>query len=121
MFVGAQAFCFTAGRGVAHAEQMLEILAAVQLCQNKPFSSLHELVVRNSSALSGCICVLLHWDEPRQQLVRQLQQLGLPLTVLVVQSADAADELDLGPMKTDPASFHVLRVGQVAEGLQRIR
>lgn len=121
MFVGAQAFCFTAGRGVAHAEQMLEILAAVQLCQNKPFSSLHELVVRHSSALSGCICVLLHWDEPRQQLVRQLQQLGLPVTVLVVLSTDAPGEPDPGPMKTDPASFHILRVGQVAEGLQRIR
>src|SRR4051812_30729313 len=121
MFVGPQAFCFTAGRGVAHAEQMLEILAAVQLCQDKPFSSLQELVVRHSSSLSGCICVLLDWDEARQQLVRQLQQLGLPVTVLVVREADATAELDRGPMKSDPGSFHVLRTGQVAEGLQRIK
>ena len=33
LFVGPQSYCFTAGRGVAHVDQMLEILAAV----NEPF------------------------------------------------------------------------------------
>ncbi len=30
LFVGAEAYCFTAGRGLAHADQMLEILASVR-------------------------------------------------------------------------------------------
>src|SRR5262249_47616439 len=33
MFVGPQAFCFTTGRGLAHTDQMLEILAAVRICR----------------------------------------------------------------------------------------
>ncbi len=32
LFVGPEAYCFTAGRGLAHADQMLEILASVQPC-----------------------------------------------------------------------------------------
>ena len=30
LFVGPQSYCFTAGRGVAHVDQMLEILASVR-------------------------------------------------------------------------------------------
>ena len=30
LFVGPQSYCFTAGRGLAQADQMLEILAAVR-------------------------------------------------------------------------------------------
>ena len=32
LFVGAESYCFTAGRGLAHADQMLEILASVRAC-----------------------------------------------------------------------------------------
>ena len=35
LFVGAEAYCFTAGRGLAHADQMLEILASVRVCTEK--------------------------------------------------------------------------------------
>jgi len=31
LFVGAQAYCFTSGRGLAHVEQILEILARPHL------------------------------------------------------------------------------------------
>ena len=37
MFVGPEAYCFTSGRGVGHVEQMLEILASVQMCREKNF------------------------------------------------------------------------------------
>ena len=66
MFVGPQAFCFTAGRGLAHTEQMLEILASVAICRDKPFSSLRHLVMEHVGALSGCVCVFIAWDEERK-------------------------------------------------------
>ena len=40
LFVGPQSYCFTAGRGVAHVEQMLEILASVRACSDQPFRAL---------------------------------------------------------------------------------
>ncbi len=66
LFVGAQSYCFTAGRGLAHADQMLEILASVRACGDKPFATLEHLVLGHVSVVSGCICVLQKWDEARK-------------------------------------------------------
>jgi len=121
MFVGPRAFCFTAGRGVAHAEQMLEILASVSLTEVKEFRSLHDLVLEHTTALSGCICIFLAWDEPRRELVRHLKQLGLPLLVLVVQDTQEESSLEPGPMQDEPHALHLVSVGRVAEALQKLR
>ena len=59
LFVGPQSYCFTAGRGVAHVEQMLEILASVRACADQPFRALEHLVLSHVEAVSGCICVLV--------------------------------------------------------------
>jgi uncharacterized protein (DUF58 family) len=120
MFVGPQAFCFTAGRGVAHAEQMLEILASVNLCDSKPFRDLHDLVLRHTMAVSGCVCVLLAWDEPRRELVRHLKQLRLPLLVLVVQEKGNGRKLDPGPLQDQPECLHACPVGHIGEALQKL-
>ena len=58
LFVGAEAYCFTAGRGLAHADQMLEILASIRPCADKSFETLEHLVISHISVVSGCICVL---------------------------------------------------------------
>ena len=118
MFVGPQAFCFTAGRGLAHADQILEILASVSVCREQPFRALRELVVDHVAAVSGCVCVFVAWDEPRRELVRELRALGLPLLVLVV-TADGAT-LDPGPMKDQPERFHALTAGRIEAGLARL-
>ena len=79
LFVGPQSYCFTAGRGVAHADQMLEILASVQACADQPFRALEHLVLNHVGVVSGCICVLVAWDEPRRSFVEKLRALGLPV------------------------------------------
>jgi uncharacterized protein (DUF58 family) len=119
MFVGPQAFCFTAGRGVAHTEQILEVLAAVDLCPDKPFSKLEALVLQHITGVSGCLCIFLAWDEARQNLVQALRAFGLPLWVLVLAKPNDRP-LDLGPMASDPLNFHTLELGEIAEGLQRL-
>ncbi|HEY1490976.1 MAG TPA: DUF58 domain-containing protein, partial [Verrucomicrobiae bacterium] len=78
LFVGPQAYCFTAGRGLAHADQMLEILASVRVCPDEPFATLENLVVQHASSVSGCICVLLAWNDERRRLVEKLAGLGVP-------------------------------------------
>jgi uncharacterized protein (DUF58 family) len=119
MFVGTQAYCFTAGRGLAHTEQMLEILAAVEVCCTRPFGTLADLVLEHLATLSGCICVLLAWDEARQDFVRRLDALGIPLLVLVVTEAGAG-KLDPGPLRGD-VRFHQLELGRIGEQLARMR
>jgi uncharacterized protein (DUF58 family) len=121
LFVGTEAYCFTAGRGLAHADQMLEILASVRPCPDRPFSSLETLVLNHASAVSGCICVLLAWDDVRRDLVRKLKALGLPVLVLVVFEKAPARPLDPGPMRDEPDRLHALEIGRIEEQLATLK
>jgi len=67
MFIGPKAFCLTAGRGLAQVEQILEILATVEVCRDKDISALESLVAAHINTMSGCLCVFLTWDEPASQ------------------------------------------------------
>ena len=117
LFVGPKAYCFTIGRGLAHADQMLEILAAVRTCRDQPFARLRELAIEHGALVSGVVLVLLRWDEERRRLVEQLRGLRVPMRVLVIQEAGAAATLDPGPLRDQPECFHVLPVDKIAEKL----
>jgi uncharacterized protein (DUF58 family) len=119
MFVGPQAFCFTSGRGLGQTEQLLEVLAAVEICTDKRFSTLETLVLQHMSGVSGCVCILLAWDEPRQKLVQMLRAFGMPLLVLVLVKP-GSESMEAGPMADQPGSFHVVEMGKVEETLQRL-
>jgi uncharacterized protein (DUF58 family) len=143
LFVGAEAYCFTAGRGLAHADQMLEILAAVQPSPRAPtpevnqleqfltrmvtgrggvktFADLEHLVLNHSAVVSNCICILLDWDEPRRQLVQKLKTSGVPVWVVVLVAEAPKTPLDAGPLRDEPQCFHTLVLGEIETGLQRL-
>lgn len=120
LFVGPRAFCFTAGRGLAHADQMLEILASVQPCPDGAFGTLEHLVLNHAGAVSGCICVLLAWDEARRRFVEKLKALGLPALVLVIVPPGQGRRLEPGPMHDAPEHLHALEVGRIEEQLARL-
>lgn len=113
MFVGAQAYSFTAGRGVGHVDRMLEILAAVRPCTDRAFTTLADLVVSRHAGLSGAICVLVSWDDARRSLIDTLRGLGVPTLVLLVEDDESPGEPDLG-------NVHRLAVGKIAQGLARL-
>ena len=120
LFVGNESYCFTTGRGLAHVDQMLEILASVKNCADKGFDVLEQLVLNHIAAVSGCICVLQRWDEPRQHLIKLLRSLGVPLLVLVL-ARPGEPKPEPGPMSDDPASFHVLQTGQIEQQLAALK
>lgn len=117
LFVGAEAYCFSSGRGLGTTARMLEVLAGVQACGHRPFADLHRLVIERAGSLSGCIAVLLGWDADRRRFVERLGQLGIPtLTLVVVPSG--APAIESAPGVTAPV--HRLEVGRIAEGLGRL-
>ncbi len=116
MFVGDQAYTFTAGRGQLPMEGMLRILAAVQPCRDAGFPRLARSVLGRAGLLSGVVCVLLDWDPPRHDLVRRLRGLKLPVEVLLVTDASRPAP-DPGPMADAPGAFHVLHPGRLREQL----
>lgn len=118
MFVGPDAYVVTAGRGLGHTDQLLEVLASVAPCRDRPFSVLQRAVLAREASLSGCLCVLLGWDEPRRDLVRHLRALGLPTRAFVITppaTGEAAGELWFGG-----EDVHRLGVGRIAEDLARL-
>jgi hypothetical protein len=120
LFVGPQSYCCTAGRGLAHTDQMLEILASVRACSDQSFGALEHLVLNHISAVSGCICVLLAWDEGRRKFVEKLKAVGVPLLVLIITGGPQTPPLDPGPMRDEPDRFKILKIGQIKEGLARL-
>jgi len=121
LFAGEQAYCFTAGRGLAHADQMLEILASVHPYTDQPFSKLETLVLEHTPVVSGCICVLLSWDEVRRRMVEKMMMLSVPMLVIIVVEAGQKKNFDPGPMRDFPEHFHVVEAGRIEEGLLRLK
>jgi uncharacterized protein (DUF58 family) len=120
MFIGPDSYRFTSGRGLAHADQMLEILAGVRVCRERSFAALELLVLNHISVVSGCICVLLAWDEARRGFIQKIRALGIPALVLVVVDPGKDKALEPGPMQDDPDHFGVLEAGQIERDLARL-
>ncbi|MSQ71844.1 MAG: DUF58 domain-containing protein [Betaproteobacteria bacterium] len=127
LFAGTETFCYTAGRGQLQPAALLEVLAGVQMCRSEsadaspadpslptrqPLESLHHAVMQRRAALSGCVLVLIDWDEARRELVRRLRESGLALLVLLVSAE---------PVESPPAWLHVLTPGKIEEGLARLQ
>jgi uncharacterized protein (DUF58 family) len=120
MFVGPQAYCVTAGRGVGQTDHLLETLACVHPCTDKPFQALHHLVIERCGWLSGCICVLLSWSADRQRFVNHLHRLGVPTVVFQLVDPSSPRSTASDPNMQTPAWLHRLEVGRVAEALARL-
>jgi uncharacterized protein (DUF58 family) len=120
IFVGLEVYCFTAGRGLGQTDKILEVLADVQPCGTEPFDALFPTVMSKASFCSGCICIFVSWDEPRQKLVQLLRQLDIPVFVLVILQPDDTSIPDPGPLSDVADHFHVLRAGEIQMGLAQI-
>lgn len=121
LFVGAQSYCFTAGRGLGSSDQMLEILAGVQACSEKGFEELEHLVLNHIKVVSGCICVFLSWDESRKKFVEKLQALGVPVLTLVVTAPGQSNRISGTPAGHTGDQFLALEVGKIQQGLARLK
>jgi uncharacterized protein (DUF58 family) len=111
MFVGAEAYTYTAGRGQMQAGSLLEILAGVRPCRDKPFSTLGHALEARRGALTGCICVLTGWDEERADFLRRLHALGIAFRAIAVTPSPVADP---------PPWLLAVEAGKVQQGLARL-
>lgn len=121
LFVGNKSYCFTAGRGLGTADQMLEILASARNCADKPFSALEHLVFQHISVVTSCICVLQKWDETRREFIKKLKALNVPVTVLIVVPPGGGISGTDGTLVDAEGTLHVLEVGNISEGLAKLK
>ncbi len=117
LFVEAKAHCFTAGRGLGDTGRMLEILAGVRPCLDRPFSDLARMVAAQGALVSGCICVFLGYDAQRRALVRELLMQKVEVLGLVLAPANRPlPEVDNAP----GLRMLALHPGEVAGAVQTL-
>ena len=121
LFFAQEVHLVTAGRGVAGNDFLLEALACVSPCVDGDFATLSDSVVERTAGLSGCICILLDWDKPRREMIRRLEQAGVPALVLVISSGDDGEEvLEPGPMVAHPERLRTVHPEHIARDLRRL-
>ena len=117
LLVGHAAYRFTAGRGVAHADHLLEVLAEASPCRTGHFADLEALVLQHAAQLSGVLLVFLSWDAQRRHLVEALNAMNRPLLVLLL----VPNGVSLSTLKNLPAippeQFRLLETGHIPEQL----
>ena len=114
LFIGQEAHCFTAGRGLSGTFGLLEVLAGVQPIERGTIDLLAQHVLQRATALSSVVCVFQSWDQPRQKLVESLHAVGLPVSVLVVQ-----EQPEIMAKKPKPDCYlRYIRPSHLAEDLQ---
>lgn len=116
MFVGDQTYCFTSGRGVNHLPHLQEILASVQSCETDNFLQLQHAVLHRVGQCSSFVCVLMRWDESRQNLIKSLTVHGLPVAVFVLHNGSLTQE----QCPNKPEFFYLLRQQNLAAQLAAI-
>ena len=70
-----------------------------------------DAVERRASELSGCVCVLLAWDEERRRFIERMRHRGVPLLVLVVRGPEEGESLAAGPMADQPGRLRAVPAG----------
>lgn len=110
MFVREEPEVFTAGRGVARADRLMEVLARVEGSDEGSYESLRELVLRHAAEMTACVLVFSGWSEERADFLNRLRSSGLEVRVFVIGAGEEPDEEAL-------ADVHWLRWEHVREDL----
>jgi uncharacterized protein (DUF58 family) len=119
MFVNQEAIVMTAGQGIAKAEKMLEVLAAVEADVEVHFEELRRLVYSHRDNFSACFCVFPEWSADRAEFLRRLSHGGLEVLGLIVTRDPEGVQREL---REDPVPCRcvLLEPGRIQEGLMKV-
>ena len=90
---GDELHVFRAGRHTAHLENILEILACVEPSHKDAFADVSAAIVHELESISTAICVFIEWNTERRNLVRQIQEAGCALKIVLVR--DHSDDMNI--------------------------
>lgn len=83
MFVGNRIYAFSSGRGISHADRMLEVMASVQP-SSKDIEELLPAIQKNIQQLSGAICIFMDWTQAHQDIATVFDQARISAKIIVL-------------------------------------
>jgi uncharacterized protein (DUF58 family) len=99
MFVHDEPQVYTAGRGVARTDHLMEVLARVEGTEKGDYENLGRLVSQHANELTACVVVFSGWCSERKDLLDRLRESGLALTVYAVGVGEATEGALLSGVK----------------------
>lgn len=82
---GPQIYDLSAGRSLAHFENVLDVLASLEPTRGPAFEAVAPYLFERLARISTLVAVLLDLDPARVELLRRARQLGTELRTLVVR------------------------------------
>lgn len=110
MFVRKEPEVFTAGRGVARPDRLMDVLARVEASEEGGYDSLRRLILAHAAEMTAAVVVFCGWDDHRQEFLTVLHAAGLEVKVYAVGDGEAPAEVMRNGVRW-------LRRGQVQEDL----
>jgi uncharacterized protein (DUF58 family) len=95
---GSDVFRFTAGRALAHVEQIMEILSCIQAEDELDVQAAEGMLLPEAGQLSAVLFIVVKWDEKRARLIHAMRDRGVAVRVLILRPTKldtrlSADEL----------------------------
>lgn len=84
MLVGRHIYSFSSGRGLAHSENMLEILACAEPSEDKTILELVPALQSGIKNFSGAICIFLDWEAGHRKIYQVFKQSRSPVFIIVL-------------------------------------
>ncbi len=109
---GPQIYLLESGRSLAHMDQILEVLACLEFCQENPFAEIESMVLERMSLLTSVIVVLLQLDSARVHFLEKLSQYDVGLKVILCTSEQITNPFE-GKNRID---FQTIKPDSIMDG-----
>lgn len=105
---GDSVYRFQGGRHLSYLDDMLDILACLNPCNDEPLDRLTPDVMTEIANISSVVVVLLNWDERRKQFLTELSQTGAAVQSILICETPG-EQPDLPPVVKQVSADDVLK------------
>jgi len=111
---GPNIYYLQAGRSLAYLDQILDILACIDVCPRKPYGEIEPLLMEDFSRISAVIVLLLGWDDERREFLLRLKEVGVEMKIFLV--TNRKEDVDIGFIEGIFRSVQVLDSESISKG-----
>ena len=102
---GPNLYHLMAGRSLAYLDQILDILACVNVNPVEPFDTIEPELTENLSRISSVICIFTDWNQTRRAFAERLRAQGVAIKAIIVREGKCT----INPAEDEDA-FNGIRV-----------
>ena len=115
---GPDIYYLQAGRSLAYLDQILDILACLDVCRHKPYVKVEPTLMDELSQISTVIVLLLGWDDERREFLFHLKEMGVDMRVFFI--SNKMEELEIGPFEEMFGPMVILNSQEISRGFDEL-